>query len=453
MRIGMLVVLLLLALPVSAGLQQLRFITEEYPPYNYSDNGQLKGIAIELLEQAFAAEGLQLQPQQIELLPWARGYDTALSTANTVLFSTNRTAARETLFQWAGPISADRVVLMGRASRTLQIDSIEQLNASELQIVAIREDVGAQRLQELGVDPDRITLASNNTSALAMLEAGRVDLWAYGEDVAYWLMRSQGIDPSAFEAVYTLTETYLYFALNADTDPRLTEQLQQAIDRSRDSATQLRFLTEEYPPFNYLDEQQQVAGIATTRLRTMLEDTGLQAEFQLLPWARAYTEARLNENTCVYSTTRTPEREAKFHWLGPLHISQWGAFSLPEAGLQATQLDQLDGLRIGSFREDAVGQYVAGLGHQLILATTDRENLTRLRNGLIDVWVTGVTHAQRIAADEQVSLTHLFTFNEVPLYLACHRDISPGLIQRMQHSLEQQDASLQHPYSSGAQES
>lgn len=241
---------------------------------------------------------------------------------------------------------------MGRASRTLQIDSIEQLNASELQIVAIREDVGAQRLQELGVDPDRITLASNNTSALAMLE-----------------------------------------------------------------------------------------------------DTGLQAEFQLLPWARAYTEARLNENTCVYSTTRTPEREAKFHWLGPLHISQWGAFSLPEAGLQATQLDQLDGLRIGSFREDAVGQYVAGLGHQLILATTDRENLTRLCNGLIDVWVTGVTHAQRIAADEQVSLTHLFTFNEVPLYLACHRDISPGLIQRMQHSLEQQDASLQHPYSSGAQES
>ncbi|EXJ10098.1 substrate-binding periplasmic protein [Nitrincola nitratireducens] len=250
MRNWLLLLLLILALPthVQAGLDKLRFITEEYPPYNYVQNGKLQGIALELLERAFAFEGRQLDRGSVEILPWARGYETVLNTPNSVLFSTTRTSAREELFHWVGPISADRVVLMARKSSAIQIDSIDALNQSNLRIAVIHEDIGAQRLRELGVDPSRIITALNNTTALAMLEANRVDMWAYSEDVAYWLMDTHGYDRNAFEDVYILNEAYLYFALNPKTDPELTAKLQTAVNKASAEVPSLKFVTEEYPP-------------------------------------------------------------------------------------------------------------------------------------------------------------------------------------------------------------
>lgn len=436
MRNWLFLLALILTLPAHADLDKLRFITEEYPPYNYAENGKLQGIAVELLERAFLLDGRQLDRDSIEVLPWARGYETVLNTPNSVLFSTTRTDTRESLFQWAGPISAARVVLMARKANAIQIDSIDALNQSGLQIAVIHEDIGAQRLQELGVDPTRIHTAFNNTSALTMLDANRVDLWAYGEDVAFWLMDTRGYDRQEFEAVYTLSEASLYFALNADTDPSLTAQLQASIDSAKDAMPPLRLVTEEYPPYNYIDDQGEIQGTATQLLKKVLQRSGFEAEFQLLPWARSLTEAQMRENTCVYSTTRTPERESQFMWIGPLLSTQWGAFSLASSPLDAGNLDDLSGLRIGSFRQDAVGNYVQDQGHSLILATTDRENLDRLSADLIDVWVTGVASAEYLAEQQGTALNRLFVFNEVPLYLACHKTLSPHLQQRMQSTLE-----------------
>ncbi|WP_081960814.1 substrate-binding periplasmic protein [Nitrincola sp. A-D6] len=436
MRNWLFLLSLMFAISAQAGLDRLRFITEEYPPYNYTEKGRLQGIAIELLESAFEQNGQQLDREKIELLPWARGYETVLHTPNSVLFSTTRTDAREALFQWAGPISADRVVLMAHKANAIQLDSIEELNQSNLQIVVIHEDIGAQRLQELGVDPARIHTAINNTSALAMLDANRVDLWAYGEDVAFWLMDTGGYDRQEFEPVYTLSEAYLYFALNSDTDPDLTAQLQAAVNKASSTQPQLRLVTEEYPPYNYINAQGEVQGTATELIKNLLQRSGLTADFQLLPWARALTEAQMRENTCVFSTTRTVERNAHFEWIGPLLNNQWGAFSLASSTIKADNLDDLVGLRIGSFREDAVGNYVQDQGLSLILATTDHENLNRLSANLIDVWVTGVASAEYLAEQQGITLNKLFVFNEVPLYLACNKTLSPGLKQLLQTTLE-----------------
>lgn len=438
MRNWLFLLALILTLPtqVYAGLDKLRFITEEYPPYNYVENGRLQGVAVELLERAFEVDGRQLDRGSIEILPWARGYETVLNTPNSVLFSTTRTEAREGLFHWVGPISADRVVLMARKSSAIQIDSIEALNQSDLKIAVIHEDIGSQRLRELGVDSSRTHTAINNTSALAMLEANRVDLWAYSEDVAYWLMDTRGYDRQAFEVVYTLNEAYLYFALNPETDPALTSQLQTAVNKASGQVPSLRLVTEEYPPYNYINEQGEIWGTATQLLKSLIEHSGLEAEFQLLPWARALTEAQMLENTCVYSATRTLEREPLFKWIGPLLSNQWAAFSLASSSIEAKSLDDLAGLRLGSFREDAVGRYVQDQGHNLILANADHENMDRLNADLIDVWITGVDAANYLADRQGVELKQLFVFNEVPLYLACHVSLPSELHQQMQTTLD-----------------
>lgn len=438
MRILFLLLILIQAHTVYAqvDLDKLRFITEEYPPYNFVENAKLSGIAVDLLERALASEGKRLDRDSIELLPWARGYETALNTPNTVLFSTTRTETRESLFQWAGPISADRVVLMARKSSGIKINSVDELNQSSLNIAVIHEDIGAQRLQELGVNPARIHTAMNNTGALTMLNANRVDLWAYGEDVAFWLMDKGGYDREEFEPVFTLSEAYLYFALNVDSDPELVHRFQNAIMAAKEDFPKLRLLTEDYPPFNYLNQSGEVVGSATELLKTAFGMIGIEAEFQLLPWARALTETQMIENTCVYSTTRTQEREEQFVWIGPLLNNQWGAFTLAASDVQAKHLDEISHLRMGSSREDAIAQYVQNLGYDLVLASSDPENVDRLKAGLIDVWLTSIDAAEHLASGQNIALDKLFIFNDTQLYLACNKAMNQNLQRLLQVTLD-----------------
>ncbi|MGP9765036.1 substrate-binding periplasmic protein [Halomonas sp. AOP13-D3-9] len=194
--------------------------------------------------------------------------------------------------------------------------------------------------------------------------------------------------------------------------------------------------TEEYPPFNYLDDQGRIIGSATLLLRNALRQAGIKAYFRLLPWARAYTEARLRDNHCVYSTTRTQEREALFHWVGPLVVNEWAAFSLAERGLRIDSLSELSAWRVGGFREDAVGDYVASNGTNVLLAPTERENIARLKAGLLDVIVTGKATGEFMAQEQDIALAHLFTFYRTPLYLACHPSVSEALLARLQTQLD-----------------
>lgn len=200
---------------------------------------------------------------------------------------------------------------------------------------------------------------------------------------------------------------------------------------------QLTFNTEEYPPFNYLADNGQIDGTATRLLRLALQELdGVAVEFRLLPWARAYTEARLRDNHCVYSTNRTTEREPWFQWVGPLESSDWSAYALQERGLQLDSLASLQGYRVGSSHEDAVGLYAVEQGVAVVNASRDGENIQRLKAGIVDVWITSSPQALQRAAAQQVELVRLFTFNQTQLYLACHLSVNRELLASLQAAID-----------------
>ncbi|WP_234275721.1 substrate-binding periplasmic protein [Billgrantia zhangzhouensis] len=444
--------LALLSLPAVAGLEGLTFITEEYPPYNYRQDDRLEGISVELLERIFRVTDTARSRKDILYYPWARGYDTALSEPGTVLFSTTRTEQREPLFQWVGPIATDRVTLIARRDSDIRLDDIADVIAGGYRIAVIREDIGAQRLQEAGVPDSQVHAAISNVSALRMLERGRVDLWTYSEDVAFWLMNEENLPTTDYVPALTISESDLYYALNPRTDPTLVAKMQEALNRLREDGVlsvilggTIAFNTEEYPPYNYEDGNGRITGTSTELLRAALEAAELDADFRLLPWARAYTEAQLRERHCVYSTTRTPEREALFTWIGPLISSTWAAFALADADIDADSLEDLQELRVGSFREDAVGHYAASQGVPIVVASAERENIGRLRAGLIDAWVTGEETAWLLAEEAGLSLQRLFAFNEVDLYLACHPSVPDQFVTRLQAALDRALAEAEAP--------
>jgi len=98
----------------------------------------------------------------------------------------------------------------------------------------------------------------------------------------------------------------------------------------------LRVVTEDYPPYSYL-EAGRVTGYSTAVVRAVLAEAGLEAEIQLIPWARAYDLALHDEQVLIYSIARTPAREHKFRWIGQVAPSEWFLYSLRghELGLRS----------------------------------------------------------------------------------------------------------------------
>lgn len=213
--------------------EPLSFITEAYPPYNFSDDNILRGIAVDLLVIASQDTAQPVQRGQIRLMPWARAYRTALSTPNTVLFATTRTAEREHLFKWAGPIAATRVVLLARKADKIRIQSAADLQ--RYRIGVIHEDIGEQSVLALGVGKQQLQVSANADALSRQLHAGRIDLWAYEENVARWFLRNANLDQEDFESVYQFQQGELWYAFNPQVSDEKIQQLQKALDTLRNT--------------------------------------------------------------------------------------------------------------------------------------------------------------------------------------------------------------------------
>jgi polar amino acid transport system substrate-binding protein len=224
--------LVLIAIPsFGQSIDDLIFVTEDYPPFNFSQKGISRGISVDALLEMLALAGSKKTRGDINVWPWARGYETALNEKNTVLFSTTRTAARENLFKWVGPIMPARNVLIAKKSSAIKINALKDLNHTQLKIGVVREDIGAQLLLDAGVAKDRTHQANSGISVAKMLHAGRVDLWAYGAPVILWNLKELGYPTNEYEEVFTLSDSQqYYFALHKSTDDKLVAKLQKALN-------------------------------------------------------------------------------------------------------------------------------------------------------------------------------------------------------------------------------
>jgi len=224
----MLVLMFFLTSSFANDLSKIKFISEVYPPYNYEDAGSNKGIAIDLLIAAMGQQGISISGSDVKIQPWARGYRTALKGPNMCLFATTRTAEREDKFKWVGPISKNRIVILSKISNAIKIGSPTDLN--NYTIGAIRDDVGEQLLKELGIPSSSIKLGTDANAIVKKIQADRVQLWAYEENVGRWFIKNQGMDNSDYEVVHVLKEAELYYAFSKDVSDETISALQSGID-------------------------------------------------------------------------------------------------------------------------------------------------------------------------------------------------------------------------------
>ncbi|MFT6985933.1 MAG: polar amino acid transport system substrate-binding protein [Psychromonas sp.] len=232
--ISYLIVLLCFSMPAytqSKPIDDIYFITENYPPFNFEENGKLQGISIDLLLLMLNKLHAKQTLADIHLKPWARGYNALLANANTCLFSTLRTEEREKLFKWVGPISAISISLIARKDKNIQITSKQDL--LKYKIGVVRDDAGEQLLLKAGVafeNLDQIGGVNVIAQSIRKLNKGRFDLLAYGDQAAIRTMKKQGFDFNNYEIVYSLKKGEIYYACNKEMSELLIQGLQNALD-------------------------------------------------------------------------------------------------------------------------------------------------------------------------------------------------------------------------------
>ncbi|NRR29288.1 transporter substrate-binding domain-containing protein [Oxalobacteraceae bacterium] len=198
------------------------------------------------------------------------------------------------------------------------------------------------------------------------------------------------------------------------------------------TVTTLSITAEHAPPSSMLDGNV-VTGRETDKVREMMARTNTPYKIELLPWKRAYTMALTLPNTCVYSTSRTPERDKLFKWVGPTDEAEWVFYGRPDRNLALRTLEDARPLRIGTYNGDARDEFLRKRGFNVDPATNDLVNPQKLLLNRIDLWAVGIrmgspAYTQFEGADQ---IKPLLVFNRVKVYLACHNSVPDALVSRL----------------------
>ncbi|HEX8957732.1 MAG TPA: transporter substrate-binding domain-containing protein [Burkholderiaceae bacterium] len=201
------------------------------------------------------------------------------------------------------------------------------------------------------------------------------------------------------------------------------------------AAEHLTLLTEEYPPFNMSDGNGGATGVSSEIVKVLMKDAQIEYSIAVVPWQRAVLRAHTVPGTCVFSMSRTPEREENYRWIGPLVANDWALFA-KSGGKSPKDIGEVKNASIGSYAGDAIVAYLQARGYRVDIAQNDDLNPHKLLAGHIDYWATGKLIGQYRLKQQNISgIEPVLVFNRTDMYLACHPDSSPELVARLNRVL------------------
>lgn len=209
----------LLTQEVIAQSPLVRIVTSEEPPTNYTLNGKFSGISTDIVKTILSELG---QDIPIEIYPWARAYNIALSAPNVVIFTAGKTQERvEHGFFFIGPVSTRRHSLYKKSGRKLTAESIEDVIRQGLKVGAMRGDWRAGYLEDRGVTVDFVVEHAQN---IKKLMANRIDLFVLSDLELTSALDQAGIDHGEVELALVFDERPAYILLSKGTPEAVVDQ-------------------------------------------------------------------------------------------------------------------------------------------------------------------------------------------------------------------------------------
>jgi polar amino acid transport system substrate-binding protein len=193
------------------------------------------------------------------------------------------------------------------------------------------------------------------------------------------------------------------------------------------------YLVSEHSAPAAMRDGNDVTGRETDKIREMMQRTGTSYKLDLLPWKRAYTVVQERPDMCVYSMSRTPEREALFKWVGPTDEADWVLYGRADSGMRLRTLEDARPLRIGTYVGDARDTYLRTRGFHVDATQNDLANPEKLMKNRIDLWAVGIRSGSNVMKQFPWSdqIEPLLVFNHIKVYLACNLAVPDSVITQL----------------------
>jgi len=225
--------------------QNILLVTEQWPPFNYQEDGQLKGFSVELVQQMMAVMNSNYP---IDILPSMRSTRVLASRPNTLMFSLFRTPDREDKYKWIGPLVETEVYFYKRKDSNIKTDTLEDLK--RLDRVGTRHaGIIVQRLRKLGFN-NLDSTATSSMQIYKMRSIGRFDVAISDSDLGVmYNLDKLNIDRSTLEKIPLLIfKSELYLAANKSLPDDEVQRWQAALDRLKSNGDHQKLLDKYLNP-------------------------------------------------------------------------------------------------------------------------------------------------------------------------------------------------------------
>ncbi|MEE4920938.1 transporter substrate-binding domain-containing protein [Pseudomonas alliivorans] len=224
-------VLLCLLLSAPARADNYQVVTEEWPPYNYSENGQITGMTTEIVRAIMKVTGHDLT---IVLAPSMRASLTLKMRPRTIMYSMFRTPEREHVYKWVGPILEEAIHPYQLAAAP-PVTSLEQLLHAP-QITTRHAGLLPDMLQSLGFkNLDKSATESVQLYRMLLSDRTAIIIGDTDAGVAYQ-SRQLNIAPGTLRQIpIELYRSSLYIAFSRDCEDDVVDSWSSALETLRQS--------------------------------------------------------------------------------------------------------------------------------------------------------------------------------------------------------------------------
>lgn len=207
----------------------LQLYAENFPPYNFVEDGQLKGMNYDIVANACRLANLRCE---FHVLPWNRAYNMVLDNPNSGLLTISRYPKREALFEWVAPLVYGNACFYRLKSR----DDVFVENEADLLNYTVgiaRGDIYQSVLNGLGMEEGKhyITFSNKHEDA-RMFAQNKLDMMIGSSITLGFQLAQVGLTPDDVHPVMEIDDDSLggnFFALNKHTDSRIVTALKETL--------------------------------------------------------------------------------------------------------------------------------------------------------------------------------------------------------------------------------
>ncbi len=218
--------IILFILSSTTSAVELEVVTEEWRPYNYLENNEVKGISTEIVKKVLDRADIKYS---IKIYPWSRSYMMAQLKPDVLIYTIIRIPARETGFKWIRPLGKDGLTSLYRLKKNTHINPKTIKEARQYSIVVNKDSMDHLWLKHEGFT--KLELPPKVENSINMFFHGRADMIAFDQAVMKEEFSKLGYNVNEVVRIMPLFKTPPYMALSLSTSDTILKKLQTAYDQ------------------------------------------------------------------------------------------------------------------------------------------------------------------------------------------------------------------------------